>query len=129
MIPLNGDPIKDIRRLRRGLRDVRDRQTHSCRQWAQVAFGGLASGNLALVLISHPEISRDDVWSILENRWPDIVMKDVGNAEPSSVMTVETTVSLARLRRGIEPLRIVIPPQMCATTSAEDWSQPMPMVF
>jgi hypothetical protein len=82
----------------------------------------------ALILIDHPGIDRDEVWSVFERRWPKVVMRVVGDIQPSSRMTVEDAAALARCRRGIEPIRIVILPQVAATAGPPS-SQPMAMLI
>jgi hypothetical protein len=55
-IPLNVDPIVAIRRVRKGLRDVRDRTARQDRRWAGVEFAGLAGEGRALCLVRQPGI-------------------------------------------------------------------------
>jgi hypothetical protein len=129
IIPLTGGLITTTRRLRKGLRDVRDRIACHDRRWRSVAMAGLVDGDRALILVQHPAIDRDQVWSIFERRWSEVVLQDVGDIEPSSRMTVEDAVNLARCRRGVEPIRIVILAQMAATPWPTSWDdQPMPMI-
>ena len=68
---------------------------------------------------------------MFEQRWPQIVLTDVANAEPTSRITVDDAAALARAHsRGIEPIRIFIPQQIVATVDQECWDdQPMPMVL
>ena len=128
-IPMTGDPIIATRKLRRGLKDVRDRKSRQDRRWAAVTFSGLANGNRALVLAQHPTIDRDDVWTVLEQRWPSVVLSDVGVVEPLSWMIVDDAAALACRRRGIEPIRMFIPSQMDVADQGR-WGRdlPMPMV-
>ncbi len=52
-----------VRRLRRGLRDVRDRMARRRRLWREVGFAGMAGGDRrALVLVSHDGVDRREVW-------------------------------------------------------------------
>ena len=51
-----------VRRLRRGLRDVRDRMARHRKRWRDVCFAGMAGGDhTALVMISHEGIDRREV--------------------------------------------------------------------
>jgi heme exporter protein D len=48
-----------VRRLRRGLRDVRDRMARRRRLWRDVSLAGIAGGDhMALVMITHEGIDR-----------------------------------------------------------------------
>jgi len=76
------------RRLRRGLRDVRDRTARRFRRWRTVSFAGMTGGDhRSLVLISHLGIDRQDVLDVLNRRWPDVVLKDLAQEEPTWTMT------------------------------------------
>jgi len=101
-----------VRRLRRGLRDLRDRTARCRTQWRDVCFAGMAGGDRkALVLISHDGVDRQDVLEALRRRWPDAVVKSVEQEAPMRAMMAEDAADLARRRRGVEPLRIVVLPQ------------------
>jgi hypothetical protein len=116
-------------RLRKGLRDVRDRAVRHNRRWAGVAMAGLADGDHALILFKHPGFNRAEVWARFEWRWPEIVLSDPGSLEPASTMTVKDAAVRAR-RRGIEPIRIVALAQMAATPRPKSWDdQPMPILL
>jgi hypothetical protein len=104
IIALNGDPITATRRLRKGLRDVRDRAARHDHRWAAVAMAGLTDEGRALILIQHAGITRDELWTRFERRWPAVIVVDRGDATPSSRMTVDAAAALARRRRGIEPI-------------------------
>lgn len=72
IVPLCDDPIRAIRRLRKGLRDVRDRTARQDHRWAAVAIAGLVDGDRALLLVEHHGIERRLLWSVLERRWPNV---------------------------------------------------------
>jgi hypothetical protein len=129
VIPLPIDRIAGIRALRRGLRDVRDRRARLDARWRSVAFTGMLSNHVALLLVSHPDVDRSLVWWTLAARRSDTMLTDIGNAEPSWDTSVNDAATLARCRRGIQPIRIVIPPQQVAATSPKDWDEPMPVCF
>jgi hypothetical protein len=106
-----------VRRLRRGLRDVRDRMARRSRRWREVCCSGMAGGDgKALVLVSHDGVDRCEV---LCRRWPNAMMKSLEDEEPTMLMTAEDAADLGRHRRATEPLRIVLMPQHYrqATTS------------
>lgn len=130
VIPLDGGPITAIRKLRKSLRDVRDRAAQRDRRWQGIAMAGVLSDDHLLLLVQHAGISRAATWSMLEPRWPDIVFGDIGNTELSTWLTVEDAASLARRRRGIEPIRVVIAAHGAVTPLKCRWDdQPMPMLF
>jgi hypothetical protein len=107
-----------VSRLRRACRDVRDRRARRRASWRPVALAGMATGDAALLLVRHPGIGRSEVADVLGARWPDAFVGDIGAAEPSWTMTTEDAVELVRIRRGVEPLRIVVPPQRAAAAGA-----------
>lgn len=92
-------------------------------------MAGLVDADRVL-LVQHPGIDRALLWTVLERRWPDVVLADPGCIEPASAMTVGAAASLACRRRRIEPVRIVILPQALAPAAGqENWDEPMPMLF
>src|SRR6476661_4774826 len=100
------------RRLRRGLRDVRDRTARRFRRWRTVSFAGMIGGDhRALVLISHEGVDRRELLDVLCRRWPDVVLKDLDHEGPMWEMTPDDAADLGRRRRGVEPLRILVMPQ------------------
>ena len=117
-----------VRRLRRGLRDVRDRMARRRRRWRDVCFAGMAGGDhTALVMITHEGIDWWEVLDALRRRWPAVVVKSLEQEEPTWVMTADDAADLGRCRRGVEPMRVVIMPQ-------HEWQiaspviEPMPVV-
>ena len=91
-------------------------------------MGGLVDGGRMLLRVQHPGIARAALWSVLERRWSTVVLTDPGATEPASAMTVGNAAALARRRRGLEPVRIVVLPQVAAAAISQDgWDEPMPM--
>jgi hypothetical protein len=122
VLPIDGDLLVGTHRLRKGLRDVRDRMARQDERWPGVALAGLVANRVAIVMIKHPGIDRADVWWTMSARWPQIVLVEIDDAQPSSVMLVEDAVTVAVCRRGIQPLRIVVLEQVAV-------EQPMPAIF
>ena len=128
-----------VARLRRALRDVRDRAARRRTAWGGVATAGMAAGDdTAFVLVRHRSVTRQEVATVLRRRWSAAVVREVGAAEPSWSMSVEDAADLARARRGVEPLRIVVLAQRAANTderrcaSEHDLAEvyaPMPIAF
>jgi hypothetical protein len=127
-----------VARLRRALRDVRDRTARLQQRWRTVAMAGMASGNgTALLMIRHPGIARREITGALRRRWPEIDASNVGLVEPSSAMPTDDVVELALARRGVEPLRIVVLPQRCSAIPSSERggisrafeAAPMPWTF
>lgn len=130
IIQLAGDPINATRKLRKSLRDVRDRAGRQDHRWRVVAMAGLADGNRGLILAQHPGIDRASFWVMLERRWPNVVLADLGSVEPASALAARDAAALARCRRGIEPVRVIVLPQVLASaTEQENWDEPMPMLL
>jgi heme exporter protein D len=126
VIPISGDLTTAVRRLRKGLRDVRDRKARNEFHWRGVAVAGFAGADGALVLIQHPGITRARVGAVLLRRWPDATLHDVADLAPKSWMSVADAADLARRRRGVEGLRIVVMPQRGSTSA---WAEAMPFTF
>jgi hypothetical protein len=115
-----------VRRLRRGLRDVRDRTVRRSRQWRAVCFAGLVgSDHRALVMILHQGIDRREVLDMLCRRWSDVVLKDLQQEEPTWTMSADDAADLGHRRSGVEPLRIVVMPQQAPRVTAA----PVPVVL
>jgi hypothetical protein len=102
-------------------------------------MAGMATGDSTVfVLVRHPGLTRQEVAAVLRRHWPAAVVGEVGAAEPSWSMPVEDAAELARARRGVEPLRIVVMAQRGADTCglgradacdvAEPFA-PMPIAF
>jgi hypothetical protein len=118
-----------VRRLRRALRDVRDRMARRRRRWRGVCFAGLACGDgTALVLISHDDVNRSEVLDALRRRWPDVAVKPLEQEEPTVAMSAEDAADLGRCRRAAEPLRIIILPQRDPEPAASPIVEPMPVI-
>jgi hypothetical protein len=101
-----------VRRLRRGLRDVRDRVARHRQSWRDVGFAGMAGGGgIALVMITHEGIDRCEVVDVLRRRWPEVMVKTLEQEQPAVAMVAEDAADLGRCSRGVEPLRIVVMPQ------------------
>jgi len=134
-IPLTAttDVISTIRRVRKGLRDVRDRAARIDERWSAVVMAGTVSGDHLVLVVHHAEIERDTLWTALERRWPKAIVSKFETVEPRSELSVQTTVQtivqLAVQGRGIEPIRVVIPVQIKVGTPADEWDEPMPMTI
>jgi hypothetical protein len=101
-----------VRRLRRGLRDVRDRTARRMNRWREVCCAGMAGGDgTALVMITHEGVDRSEVVGVLCRRWPEVVVKTFEQEQPAVAMVAEDAADLGRCSRGVEPLRIVVMPQ------------------
>jgi hypothetical protein len=99
-------------RLRRGLRDVRDRTARHWKRWRSVSFAGLMGGDhKALIIVAHQGVDRREVLDVLRQRWPSVVLKDLEQEEPTWVMTAYDAADLGSRRRGVEPLRVLVMPQ------------------
>jgi hypothetical protein len=62
-----------VRRLRRGIRDVRDRIARRRRMWRTVGFAGMIGGdNTAMVVVSHQGVDRRAVEDTLRSRWTHV---------------------------------------------------------
>ena len=130
IVPLHlsaGQPYA-VRRLRRGLRDVRDRMARRRCRWRDVCFAGMGGGGgTALVMITHEEIDQRGVLDALRRQWPDVALKELEQEEPVVAMSPGDAADLGRCRRGVEPLRVVVMPQHDRQMIASE-VEPMPVV-
>jgi hypothetical protein len=120
------------RRLRRGLRDIRDRTAGRWKRWRSVSFAGLISGDhKALIIIAHEGIDRYEVLGVLRRRWPSVVVKEPEQEEPTWLMTAYDAAGLGGRRRGVEPLRVLVMPQRITrvTVVPTPVIGPMPVVI
>jgi hypothetical protein len=89
-------------------------------------MAGMAMGDgTALILIRHLGIARAEVADVFRMRWPDVRVQNVGSISPSWRMSVEDAIELARARRGVEPLRVIILAQQVHRQHGR-WHQPLP---
>ncbi len=94
---------------------------------------------MAKVELSHPGIARPEVAVVLEGRWSGLAVVDVDALGLSWAMSTEDAAELARTRRGVEPMRVVVLPQRAADAEergrtaavggAPPWLEPMPILF
>jgi hypothetical protein len=127
-----------VAHLRRACRDVRDRAARRRARWKGIAMAGMATGDAAHVLVRHPRVDPLEVAEVLAARWPESIVGDVDAAEPSWALAVEDAAALARVGRGVEPLRVLILPQGAAAADAlhrtvaleaPGWIEPMPVAL
>jgi hypothetical protein len=117
------------RRLRRGLRDVRDRTARHWKRWRTVSCAGMMGGDRqALVIISHQGIDRREVQDVLRGRWPSVVLKEPEQEEPTWVMTAYDAADLGSRRRGVEPLRVLVMPQKITRVTIAPIIEPLPVL-
>lgn len=124
-------------RLRRGLRDARDRAARRDRRWAAVALAGFVGEGEAVLAVLHPGLPAEAVERLLHRRWPTAMVEAGGLPDFGTLRPLDDAalVSLALRRRGVEPLRIVVAAQMIAShgSDADAMScgsgDPMPVVL
>src|SRR4051794_7673211 len=87
---LPGGLRDEAARLRRALRDVRDRMAQRSRRWGGVAIAVMVSGDgAAVVLVRHPSIVRQEIAEVFGRRWPKLTVGHVGVVSPSWGFAVE----------------------------------------
>jgi hypothetical protein len=140
ILPLHHQPgvlRTAVLRLRRALRDIRDRMARRDHRWHAVAGAGMALGSgTAMLLVRHPGIGEAEIVKVLRRHWPDAQVTDITTAFPIWNLGIEDAVELARAKRGVEPLRIVVMGQGCnanldllMATARRGTVEPMPAVF
>lgn len=101
-------PVR-ARRLRRALRDLRDRRAHRDARWREVAFAGMIADDGLHLLVRHGRLTHDTFVQALGRRFP--AMTDVASSPPNFAFGADDAAALAVARRGVESLRVVIMPQ------------------
>ena len=97
--------------------------------WRSMAIAGMATAHqTALLLIRHGDLSRMEVADTLGRRWPSCVVGDLGTASPSWTMPDADAIELARIRRGVEPLRVLVLGRRSAVSMPLP-AEPMPTLF
>jgi hypothetical protein len=85
------------------------------------------------VTLAHPHLPHLSVAAVLRRRWPNADPTQGPMSLPIGVgLGPETAAAIGILRRGIEPLRIVVPPQCArhrstASGAPEPEREPMPI--
>ncbi len=128
----NGDQLLAMTiRLRRRIRDLRDRAARHHGALSHVAVAGMVSGDgSALLLMQHPGVDRRWTAEVFRRGLGGTLVSP-GIAHPSWQMPVEQAVALALAKRGIEPLRIVVMPQrrvLAAISPTQRSIDPMPVI-
>lgn len=136
------DAAAAARGLRRALRDLRDRRARRDARWRSVAFGALLADGRPVVLVAHPDLPHGAVAAALARRWPggiaDARLPDAGEAPDLHAQHPEGVARLAALRRGVEPIRVVVAPQgrgglanpaggAAVADDDDPWGEPMPV--
>jgi hypothetical protein len=117
-----------VRRLRRALRDFRDRMARRSGRWRGVCLSGLVIGNkTAMVVFDGGAVDRIELSRAVRRRWTNATVLNLTDQEPSAEMTVSDAIELAMLRRGVEPLRLLVLPQRDLTDHVP-FIEPMPVV-
>jgi hypothetical protein len=118
-----------VRRLRRALRDFRDRRARHSKRWRGVCLCGLVTGDrIAMVVVDRGAVDRRELTYAMQRRWANASVADLTDEQPSAEITITDAVELATLRRGAEPLRLVIPPQRNVVSRAMPIIEPMPIL-
>ena len=115
LVYVPGELRSAVRAFRRALRDTRDRQVRRPGQqaWRPVEFAGtLGADGIAVMHCGHDGLARGEVAAVVSRRWPGAVVLGVETAAPPSVAwCLEDRVALGLLRRGAEPLRVLVQAQ------------------
>jgi hypothetical protein len=62
----------------------------------------------AILLVRHSGIGRAEIAEVLQRRWPDAQVTDIATVFPVWNLGINDAVELARAKRRVEPLRIVV---------------------
>jgi hypothetical protein len=80
------------------------------------------------VVVDRGAVDRRELTYAMQRRWANASVADLTDEQPSAEITITDAVELATLRRGAEPLRLVIPPQRNVVSRAMPIIEPMPIL-
>lgn len=132
LAPTEGDLRSIVRTFRRTLRDLRDRAGRRRRNWRRLSAAGMlipgGTGRVVLLRVQHAGLARSEVAAFFNHRWPHSTISAALSVPriPAADMPLADRISLALLRRGIEPLRIALAPQ--GERSSRLRHRPLPIV-
>ena len=119
-----------VRRLRRALRDLRDQMARRSGRWRGVCLSGLVTSHgTAMVVFDRGTVDRAEFVKAVQRRWAGATVTDLTDQAPSSEMTLRDAIELAALRRGIEPLRLLVLPQRDPILPTMTIIDPMPVIL
>ncbi len=126
-----------VRYHRRACRDLRDRRARQSHRWRLVAMAGMVFDDRTMLLVArHAGINRREIAQAFQSRWPDASVGKIGTMPASWEFDLDDAVELARVRRGVEPLRIVVLPQRGVHAGVQSERnvrtgglEPMPFLF
>lgn len=119
-----------VRRLRRALRDLRDRHARNDLRWRHVGFAGLLTGSgTAMIVVDRGPVRRAEIFDAVRHRWAEAEVTDLTSEAPSMAMTVADAVEVASVRRGAEPLRLLVLPQLDRPVRMTPAVDSMPIVW
>lgn len=119
-------------KLRRALRDLRDRAARNDTRWRAVAIAGMLDGSgRAHVLVRHMELPATLATGAMTRRWPKARCVDSGEMGPRFFFSAADAAAVGRARRGVEPLRVVVLAQRARRPrhAASGEREPMPWLF
>jgi hypothetical protein len=88
----------------------------------------------ATLLVRHESVGRGEIVEVLRRHWPDAQVTDIAKVSPVWNLGIEDAVELARAKRSVEPLRIVVMGQQCFGVCSDPpvmvaGLEPMPALF
>jgi hypothetical protein len=93
-------------------------------------------GGKAMLLVRHPGIGKTEPAEVFQRRWPEALVKDAVEMSLVWDLGIDDAVELARAKRGVEPLRIVVMGQghgagldPLMATAGSGMMDPMPALF
>jgi hypothetical protein len=82
---------------------------------------------MAMVVMDRGTVDRAELSSAVRRRWADATLANLEDEQPSVNMTTSDAVELATLRRGAEPLRLLVLPQSDPGVRSMPIIEPMPI--
>lgn len=121
LVPLDNsmDLHLSVRRLRRQWRDLRDREARRIGQrcWRRVAAAGLANiGGAVRLHVRHDGLTRSELMRVIHRRWPAAVVVERSMVKLGYGWPPKALIGLGLLKRGVEPMRVLVPPQRAVTS-------------
>ena len=82
-----------------------------------------------MVVFDRGTVDRAEFVKAVQRRWAGATVTDLTDQAPSSEMTLRDAIELAALRRGIEPLRLLVLPQRDPILPTMTIIDPMPVIL
>jgi hypothetical protein len=82
-----------------------------------------------MIVVDRGPVRRAEIFDAVRHRWAEAEVTDLTSEAPSMAMTVADAVEVASVRRGAEPLRLLVLPQLDRPVRMTPAVDSMPIVW